>query len=71
MQASDEIDEFPRADIRSWLMDTGCKQDLATRDAGPLCQVGMITQAKHPVLLSTASDIHSSDMVVPKQIGAL
>ena len=71
MPASDEIDEFPRAAIRSWLMDTGCKHDLTTRDAAPLCQVGVITKARNPVLLSTANDILSSGMVVPQQIGAL
>ena len=70
MPASDGIDEFPRADIRSWLMDTGCKHDLTTRDAIPFCQIGMITKAKYPVLLSTANDIVSSDMVVPQQIGS-
>ena len=52
-------------------MDTGCKHDLTTRDALPLCQAGMITEAKHTVPLSIANDIVSSDMVVPQQIGAL
>ena len=35
LPASDEIEEFPRSDIRSRLMDTGCKHDLTTRDAIP------------------------------------
>ena len=52
-------------------MDTGCKHDLTTRDAIPYCQIGMIAKAELPVLLSTANDIISSDMVVPQQIGAL
>ena len=62
---------FPRADIRSWLMDTGCKHDLTTRDAIPYCQIGMIEKAQIPVLLSTANDIVSCDIVVPQQTGAL
>ena len=52
-------------------MDTGCKHDLTTRDAIPYCQIGMITKAEFPVLLSTANDIISSDMIAPQQIGAL
>ncbi len=52
-------------------MDTGCKHDRTTRDAASLCQVEIITKANNPVLLSTASDILISDMVVPQQIGAL
>ena len=52
-------------------MDTGCNHDLTTRDAVPFCQIGMITKAKFPVLLSTANDILSSGMIVPQQIGAL
>ncbi len=60
MPASDETDEIPKSDIRSWLMDTGCKHDLTTRGAIPLCQLGVITNATIPVLLSTAYDIFSS-----------
>ena len=52
-------------------MDTGCKHDLTTRDAIPYCQLGVITKSRNPVLLSTANDIISSDMIVPQQIGAL
>ena len=65
------MDEFARSDICSWLMDTGCKHDLTTRDAISLCQVGVITKAKTNALLSIANDIISSDIMVPRQIGAL
>ncbi len=71
LPASDETDDYPKSDIRSWLMDTGCKHDLTTRDAIPLCQLGVITNATIPVLLSTANDIISSYLVVPQQTGAL
>ncbi len=70
LAASQQNGDFPRNNIRSWLMDTGCKHDLTTRDAIPYCQLGMITKSLNPVLLSTA-DIISSDMIVPQQIGAL
>ncbi len=70
LPASDETDAYPKSDTRSWLMDTGCKHDLTTRDATPFCQIGVITQAQFPVLLSTANDLVSSDVVVPQQIGA-
>ena len=52
-------------------MDTGCMHDLTTRDAMPYCQLGVITKSLNHVLLSTANDIISSDMIVPQQIGAL
>ena len=64
-------DDFPKDNIRSWLMDTGCKHDLTTREAIPFCQLGVITKSRNPVLLSTANDIASSDLVVPPQTGAL
>ncbi len=41
-------------------MDTGCKHGLTTRDAIPLCQVGMITKARNPVLFSSALQATSS-----------
>ena len=71
LAASDETDDFPKNNIRSWLMDTGCKHDLTTRDAIPYCQLGIITKSQSPVLLSTANDIISIDLTVPQQIGAL
>ena len=70
LPASGGTDELPRADIRSWLVDTRCKHDLTTRDAIPYCQIGMIEKGKSPVLLSTANDVISCDIVVPQQIGA-
>ena len=57
LAASRQTDDFPRNNIRSWLMDTGCKHDLTTRDAIPYCQLGVITKSLNPVLLGTASDI--------------
>ncbi len=52
-------------------MDTGCEHDLTTRQALPAWQVGMITKAEIPILLSTANDLISSDKIVPRQIGEL
>ena len=52
-------------------MDTGCKHDLTARAAIPTCQIGLITKARNPVLLSTANDLISSDKVVPLQLGEL
>ena len=71
LAASQQTGDFPRSNIRPWLMDTGCKHDLTTRDAIPYCQLGVITKSLNPVLLSTSNDIVSSDMIVPQQIGAL
>ena len=71
LAASDETDDFPKHNILSWLMDTGCRHDLTTRDAIPYCQLGVITKSQSPVLLSTASDIISSGLIVPQQVGAL
>ena len=48
LPASGGHHDLPRADIRSWLMDTGCKHDLTTRDSIPYCQIGMIEQAQIP-----------------------
>ena len=67
-----DADEFAvRANVRSWLMDTGCKHDLTTRAAIPACQIDLITRAKNPILLNTASDLISIDKVVPRQFGEL
>ena len=37
----------------------------------PTCQIDLITNAKHPVLLSTANDLVGSDKIVPQLIGEL
>jgi hypothetical protein len=57
----DDADDFaPKENIRSWLMDTGCKHDLTTRAAVPTCQVELTQYAKQtsfaqPVTWSTAT----------------
>ena len=43
----DDADEIaPRENMRSWLMDTGCKHDLTTRAAMPTCELELINNAK-------------------------
>ncbi len=59
----------PRANIRSWLMDTGCKRDLPTRAAVPTCQHALIEHA-NPSYLSTAHNFVSCDKTVPQPHGA-
>ncbi len=67
----DDADDIaPRENMRSWLLDTGCKHDLTTRVAMPTCQHELIEHAK-TIYLSTASDLVNGDKTVPQQIGEL
>ena len=57
----DAGDIAPLENMRSWLMDTGCKHDLTTRVAVPTCQLELIKNAEVPVYLSTANDLVNGD----------
>ena len=54
---------------RSWLMDTGCKYDLATRASVPPSHQDLIAEAIIPLTLSTANGLVSCNQVVSTQAG--
>ncbi len=60
----------PVENRRSWLLDTGCKFDLTTKEAVPQHQLSSIFTAPVPTMLSTANDLVNGDKVVEQQIGA-
>jgi hypothetical protein len=62
MKFDDADDVAPMENIRSWLMDTGCKHLLTTRAAVPTCQLEFIEDAKQtslpqPVTWSTVQNL--------------
>ena len=61
----------PSKNYRSWLMDTGCKHDPATRAAVPTRLIGFISKAPIPIQLATANDLVNGDKVAQQQIGEL
>src|SRR5665648_793356 len=62
-------DYDPSNQVRSWLMDTGCKYDLTTRASVPPNHQDLITDALIPLTLSTANGLVSCTQVVGTQIG--
>ncbi len=60
----------PVENRRSWLLDTGCKFALTTKEAVPQHQRSSIFKALVPIILSTANDLVNGDKVVEQQIGA-
>ncbi len=69
--AASNYDLGPGENYRSWLLDTGCKYDLATRGSIPHHQVDSIFTAPMPMLLAIASDLAQGDKVVSQQTGEL
>src|SRR5665648_227264 len=62
-------DYDPSNQVRSWLVDTGCRYDLTTRASVPPSHQDLITDAIIPLTLSTATGLVSCTQVAGTQIG--